>query len=121
MEWPDDIIYMVWNKGAAVDGFEPVLWRKDECGAWIARLRYGDRSSLYGWEISRILPDGPDAVPNLRPLQWRNCVETGDGILKCRVGSAGDHNVLAETLRREAVKHAAVGAAAARGGKGGQC
>lgn len=96
MYWTDEIIDLVWKRGAVVDGFNPALWRKDECGAWIARLRYGDRVSDYGWDIRRIDPGGPDAMPNLRPLQWRNCVsKAGDRSAVC-VTAVGDHNVLIE-------------------------
>ena len=93
MEWPDDMIYMVWSKGAVVEGFEPVLWRKDDYGAWIARLRYGDHQSKYGWEIKRISSNGPDTVPNLRPLQWQNCLENDDGKIMYRVTAEGAKNI----------------------------
>ena len=89
----DDIIDLVWNKGIVVDGFEPRLWRKDELGAWIARLRYSDNSSDYGWEAGKIAPGGPDTPANLRPLQWRNC-PGGGGHPSHRVTAEGDHNVV---------------------------
>jgi hypothetical protein len=31
----------VWQKGKAVAGQNPAEWRKDACGAWIARAQYG--------------------------------------------------------------------------------
>jgi hypothetical protein len=95
MYWTDDIIDMVWKKGAVVEGFNPALWRKDECGAWIARLRYGDRGSDYGWEIRRIAPNGPDAMPNLRPLQAQNAVDKA-GALVCGMTADGARNIRVE-------------------------
>ena len=93
MAWSQETIQAVWEKGKTVSNNNPTEWRKDECGAWIARNHYGNRSSQYGWEIDHISPGGSDAVGNLRPLQWENNVNKSDGRLKCNVTSSGTKNI----------------------------
>ena len=93
MAWSEDTIQKVWEKGRAVEGNDSAKWRKDECGAWIARNQYGNRDSQYGWEIDHISSGGSDTVSNLRPLQWRNNVDKSDGRLKCNVTASGKDNV----------------------------
>jgi hypothetical protein len=53
----EDLLQRVWEKGDAAH-FNPEILRKDQCGAWISRIRHGDRNSIYGWEIDHINPDG---------------------------------------------------------------
>ena len=88
MSFSDDVIQKVWEKGNIVLGYNCNFWRKDECGAWIGRLNYGDRNSSYGWEIDHIKPvsnGGADSLSNLRPLQWQNNANKQDGRLVCVV------------------------------------
>ncbi len=64
----------VWEKGAAAPGQDPKQWRKDHCGALIARNSYGGETQ-YGWEIDHIQPvsrNGSDDLGNLQPLHWEN-------------------------------------------------
>jgi 5-methylcytosine-specific restriction endonuclease McrA len=72
----------VWQKGKAVAGQNPAEWRKDACGAWIARAQYGSTSDDgAGWEIDHIRPDakgGGDELSNLQPLHWKNNRHKGD-------------------------------------------
>lgn len=93
MDWSNEMIQKVWEKGKIVFGNDHNVWRKDECDAWIGRQSYGDRTSQYGWEIDHISPGGPDTLSNLRPLQWENNVDKSDGRLKCNVASSGKNNV----------------------------
>ena len=93
MAWTDETIQKVWEKGVVVQGNDPARWRKDQCGAWIGRAAYGDRDSIYGWEIDHISPGGSDAIGNLRPLQWKNNADKSDGRLKCNVTASGNTNV----------------------------
>ena len=93
MAWTDETIQTVWEKGVVVQGNDPARWRKDQCGAWIGRAAYGDRDSIYGWEIDHISPGGSDAIGNLRPLQWKNNADKSDGRLKCNVTASGNTNV----------------------------
>ena len=48
-----------------MDGYDPTLFRKDACGAWIIRDKYGDSDSIYGWQIDHIelVPMQPGDVP----------------------------------------------------------
>ncbi len=91
--WTDEMIQNVWEKGKVVTNNDSSKWRKDECGAWIARNKHGDRDSQYGWEIDHISPGGKDILSNLRPLQWENNVDKSDGRLKCNITSDGTKNV----------------------------
>jgi hypothetical protein len=74
------IIERVWQKGTPVSGYSS-NFRRDTCGAWMEKSRYGDRSSSFGWEIDHEQPvaaDGSDDLSNLQPLQWQNNVHKGD-------------------------------------------
>ena len=96
MSISDETIWQVWNKAFNITIADAPLWRKDECGAWIKRVDYGNRNSQYGWEIDHIIPvskDGTDDITNLRPLQWENNVRRSDGSLECPVTASGTDNV----------------------------
>jgi hypothetical protein len=94
MSFSDEDIQKVWEKGDAVTGQDAGKWRKDKCGAWIGRDKYGNRQSDYGWEIDHIDPDGGDGMSNLRPLQWENNLDKSDKKrLTCIVTSEGVDNV----------------------------
>ena len=65
----------VWMKAIYETGNGAVERRKDCFGAIIQRNRYGDTTSLYGWEIDHVIPSndgGTDDMENLQPLQWIN-------------------------------------------------
>lgn len=96
MAFTDQQIEQVWQKGTIVTGNDPNIYRKDQCGAWIARGQYGNRESQYGWEIDHISPQsngGNDQLSNLRPLQWQNNVDKSNGRLSCPVKANGVYNV----------------------------
>lgn len=87
-KYSQEIIELVWRKGAVISGRDSNAYRKDACGATIKRIEHGNRDSVYGWEIDHINPDGSDFLSNLQPLQWENNVEKSDsGTLKCIVTS----------------------------------
>lgn len=97
MPFSDETVQQVWEKGTILSGIDPNVWRKDACGAWIYRSAHnGKRENLvdYEWEIDHINPNGGDDLSNLRPLQWKNNLDKGEGRLACPVTSDGDHNVL---------------------------
>ena len=73
----------VWSKGTKVPNFDSSKYRKDACGAWISRDKYGDEHSPYGWQIDHIYPESKlklrrmnqesiDDIQNLRPMHWKN-------------------------------------------------
>lgn len=92
MAFNSSFIEQVWQKGQTVPGYDSNTWRKDDCNAWIRRSDYGDRNSIFGWEIDHISPGGTDNLSNLRPLQWQNNISKSDGRLKCVVHSVGNFN-----------------------------
>ena len=90
-KFSNEVIQAVWEKGQVVHGKDPSKVRKDVCKAWIHRDEYGNRNSDYGWEIDHITPisnGGPDALYNLRPLQWENNASKQNGRLTCPVTAA---------------------------------
>lgn len=89
MEFSEELIWQVWSKGHLSNN-DPLMWRKDDCGAWIFRGEYGKNDSEYGWEIGHIRlasEGGTDDISNLRPLHWKNTTRKADGTLECRVTS----------------------------------
>ncbi len=93
MSFSDEKVQQVWEKAVTDSNNDPNKWRKDQCGAWIYRGAYGDRNSEYGWEVDHIDPNGRDGLSNLRPLQWKNNLDKGEGRLKCPVTANSVHNV----------------------------
>ena len=100
----------VWQKGQIVDGFNPELYRKDPCGAWIVWDKYGIRDSLYGWEIDHIFPQSKledmgfsasliDDLRNLRPMQHSDNESKCDDYpsYMAAVTSDGKKNIYKET------------------------
>ena len=89
MAWSEQQIQYVWNRATAVEGFDKSRFRKDACGAWIILDKYGDKDSLYGWEIDHIVPqslleekgfsqEDIDNNDNLRALQHENNASKSD-------------------------------------------
>ncbi len=96
MDFTNEEINNVWEKGSIVSDNNPDEWRKDQCGAWIGFKFYGNRNSQYGWEIDHINPEsggGSNNLANLRPLQWENNANKQAGRLGCAVTSFGNQNV----------------------------
>ncbi len=81
MIFSDEIKIRVWEKAIKVEGFDPNIFRKDPCGAWIIFNKYGLRDNDYGWEIDHVYPEalgGDDDIRNLRAMHWRNNASKAD-------------------------------------------
>ncbi|QOI98535.1 MAG: HNH endonuclease [Flammeovirgaceae bacterium] len=73
-DFSDKQIQDVWNKGTTVENYDSVKYRKDVCGAWMQRDKYGKEETL-GWEIDHVYPEskgGDETLINLRPMHWEN-------------------------------------------------
>ena len=96
----------VWEKAQTVDGFNPDMYRKDPCGAWIVWDKYGVQDSIYGWQIDHIYPqskleergfrpDQIDDLRNLRAMQHQNNAGKADDYpsYMCVITSEGNKNI----------------------------
>lgn len=98
MAFSSDIIQEVWEKAISVEGFDPQLFRKDPCGAWMVRNKYGMTDNPFGWQIDHVYPKslgGDDNLRNLRAMHWRNNESKADDFPSyiARVTSCDNNNV----------------------------
>ena len=67
------ILESVWLKGRPIEGYDPVVWRRDDADRPMLHDDYGDDESVFGWTVDHIVPPsagGTDEISNLRPI---NC------------------------------------------------
>ena len=62
----------VWMHGRPVIGYDPALWRLDECGAWMRHDRFGHCDDPFGWKMESVAAEPPILVGLLRPFHWQN-------------------------------------------------
>ncbi len=93
IKFNQETVGAVWIKGRIIPGYNPDQYRQDACNAWIEYAKYGDRNSIFGWEVDHINPSGSDQLTNLQPLQWENNLAKSDGLLKCVVTSKENKNI----------------------------
>ena len=98
MYWTDEIINGIWQLARKVDGMDANMVRKDPCGAWIVRDKYGMPDNEYGWDIDHIYPrslGGDDNPKNLRAMHCANVRSKGDSYPSyfVAVTSDGDKNI----------------------------
>lgn len=72
MDYSEQLIQQVWEKGRGSNEIDTGLWREDECGAWISRTDYGKTDSDFGWKVVNVAAGAPDTLENLRPFHHRN-------------------------------------------------
>ena len=89
-----EMIDRVWGLGTAVSGNDQALWRKDEFGAWIHRLDYGNRHSQFGWEVfDASFGRGQFGPGALRPVHWQNFLDLLASETQSRVTADGLRNI----------------------------
>lgn len=75
MEYSENLIESVWNKGISIEGYDSNLIRQDACGAWILKEAYSKANNDFAWGVEHIMPvsmGGDDNIDNLRPMNTRN-------------------------------------------------
>ncbi len=88
MELTDELKQRIWEKGIVDEKYPSERVRKDACGAFILFEEFGNRNSLFGWEIDHIYPTSElrdkgitdeliDDLKNLRPINWKNNASKG--------------------------------------------
>lgn len=96
MNFSDDIIEKVWQTARIVDGMDARMVRKDPCGAWIVRDKFGMVDNDFGWEIDHIYPralGGDDNLLNLRAMHCANNRSKGDSYPSYIVAMTADGQV----------------------------
>ena len=124
MNWTEEQIQAVWNKGIIAMNNPKETWRKDMCGAWIHRDHHGKGGDI-GWEVDHIFPESKaedkgfspelyDDLVNLQPLQHSNNSSKGDDYpkFKSKITSDGVKNIekeqsciIDENVQSELEKH----------------
>lgn len=107
--YSEELLDKLWAKAQEVDNYDPTKYRKDACGAWIMRDKYGDRTSAFGWEVDHVYPESKlkksgvsmeliDIEANLRPLNWKNNDSKGADYpsYQAKMKSEGNRNVEGE-------------------------
>lgn len=85
MAYSEEVVALVWEKAQAFSGRDRNHWRKDQCGAWIARDQYGNAASEFGWKIEAVSPEPSGQVENLRPFHHANRFDIATGEAHCSV------------------------------------
>lgn len=110
----EEIIEQIWQMAKVVEGMDAHMVRKDPCGAWIVRDKYGMSDNAYGWEIDHIYPislGGDDNILNLRAMNCANNRSKGDSYPSyiVAVTSEGNENIFVRrVLRVNPAKRAAL-------------
>ena len=87
MEYSDELIQAVWEKGRAMPGRNGEEWRQDQCGAWLNRDQYGNDRSEFGWKILNVVPGGAAKADGLQPFHCKNSFDLAIGKAHCRVSA----------------------------------
>ena len=103
INFSEDKINQVWQKGVSVQGNDNTKYRQDMCGAWIQKDKYGTQEHL-GWVIDHVYPTskgGTDDIINLRPMHWGNNRIKKDNYPSyvCAIKSIDSKNVKSDETR----------------------
>lgn len=103
MAYTNEDIERVWNAARKVEGMDASMIRKDPCGAWIVREKFGMPENEYGWEIDLIFPKalgGDERPENLRAMHCANAKSKGSSYPSyiVAVTSQGQVNVPVRTV-----------------------
>lgn len=90
MAFSEKTVAAVWDKSRVIQGRDPNLWRKDQCGAWMHRDQYNHPASEYGWKIENVSGGGPDLLENLQAFHLNNTFDIGNRKPNCRVTADRD-------------------------------
>lgn len=85
MKFSDETIQAVWEKARGMPDRNTLIWRQDQCGAWIQRDQYNNAHSDYGWKILIIVPGSGEKLDDLQPFHWRNSFDIASSAPHCRV------------------------------------
>jgi hypothetical protein len=85
MQYSEQIVQEVWEKGRATADEDRSLWRRDACGAWIRRDHYRGVQSEFAWKIENISGGGTEALENLRPFNCANAYDRANGRAHCQL------------------------------------
>lgn len=85
MEFNEELIQQVWEKGRGMPEQDAIVWRKDECGAWIRHGHFGNENSEFGWKIVNVSVGGPNVLENLQPFHLKNSYDRGNGQPQCHI------------------------------------
>lgn len=102
----DEMIGRIWNRASILEGVDSTMFRLDSCGAIIARTKYQDYDSGFGWDIEHVFPiekGGDNNEANLRAMQWQNLKSKGSDfpVYKSAVSFKGFENI--EDIRNKRV------------------
>lgn len=87
MDYSEQIIQHIWERGRSMPDQDSTVWRKDQCGAWMMRDAYEQEHSDYGWKIRSILPGDSGALEHLRPFHYENALIRASGTPQCHATS----------------------------------
>lgn len=96
MAYSSDEIEQIWQTARIVEGMDARMVRKDPCGAWIVRDKFGMADNEYGWEVDHIYPralGGDDNPQNLRAMNCANNRSKGDSYPSYIVAMTADGQV----------------------------
>lgn len=88
MTFDNEEIKLIWDRAEKVTGIASNIYRKDECGAWIAYNEFGNANSSFGWQIDFSKykhMDKDNELDDLIPLHCQNYRSKADGKLVCTV------------------------------------